>query len=188
MAVEQESNFGAFLVRAVFALIIHLVLAALLFGIVVWLTSDTASVHPDVLREVQGQSDSQQSIEFALEDARGALLQWAMWSLATGFAASAIFLFAAQQQLPRIPSEERALSGLWAGLFIVGVIASVVVWWLGVADAGVDALIVSGSYFGCSAAGFFGVVIAYYLATALCVKPTMKPSVPLSAPLPSLKR
>lgn len=186
MASDTEGTAGEFIVRAGMALAIHLLLAGLFFALLMLLVADQSVVHPDVIREAQGQDGA--SIGYALEDARAVLMKWAVWALGIGFACSAVFLFAAQRSKPRIDRETRAQMPLWSALFILSVMAAAILWWMGVEEGGVALLIVAGTYFTCTGIGFLFVVLGYFLTTALCVKATMKPSVPLSAPFPSLKR
>jgi hypothetical protein len=179
MAAEQ-SDLSQTLIRTVKSLAVHLVFAALLMGLIWWKTSAFTDAS-DSLRTDFAQED----VMATLDIVRSNLWEWSLDSLFASFILSSLFIALAQRRHPRNPIEGGSRKGLWGGLLLGAIIIVGGLWWQTISKAEVQTQLMSGNYLTAVASVTLGTIIAYWLATALAVTITMKPSVPLSGPLPT---
>jgi hypothetical protein len=179
MAAEQ-SDLSQTLIRIVKSLGIHGLFAAILTGLIWWKTSAFTDASDGFRTDF-----SQEDVMATLDIVRGNLWEWSLYGLAASFILSALFLSIAQRRHPRNPIEGASHKGLWGGLLLGAIIIVGGLWWQFISQAEVQTQLMSGNYLTAVIGVTLGTIIAYWIATALAVTITMKPSVPLSGFLPT---
>ena len=182
---DARSDGTETIVRIGKSLAIHLLAAVLIVAVIYLVTNDFEDASTGERRRFADAEDMQASIAIVLATARGLMMRWALFSLSGGFVLSGLFLSVAQRRHPRNPSEGASRLPLWIGLLVVLLVLCFGFWWQQVSLGDVSTLLMPAGYLSALTAGTIGTLLAFYLATALSVVRTMKPSVPLSALLPS---
>ena len=159
---------------------VHLVLAILIFGAVIFLASDYEDASEQLRLQLNEVDDPEAQVLGYLASAREQLTSWVFTSLGFGWGMSVLFLAIAQRDMPPTRTAGAARKPLWAILLFLSLIFSLGMWWwlLKVPEAGF-ALLFS-NYASLIFGGLIGVFLGYFLGTALFVKTSMKPSVPLA--------
>ncbi len=179
MAV-QTNDLSETIVRIGKSLAIHLPIAAIVMGLIYWLTSNFT----DASEDLRANYDPQAVMD-TLQLVRSSLWEWLVIALIVSFLCSALFIAAAQRRHPRNPSEGASRKAMWVALMLAMLVATGVLWWLYVSQAEVQVQLMGGNYSGAVTLVGIGTMLAYYLSTALAVTVTMKPSVPASGVLPT---
>ncbi len=120
------------------------------------------------------------SIAFYINDAISQSERWALFLALESLVVSTVWLLFTNAVSPAGPTQARSRLGAWFGALILLLVGAVALaWWIFVhkniagnlaAHFLTPLLIVSG----------FAVLFAFYLGTAIGVKPAMRPSVPLA--------
>lgn len=174
------STSGITLVRVGKSLAVHLVFAALLYGLALWVLGnfDNASL---TMRE---QYDSNEVLQL-LGAAKSKVIGWFMLSLAFSWLFSSLFLAVCQRRkaVVRGHAEGRRSMPLWIILFVLMLAATAFLFWRQVSLADVAQMLLDSKYLLLTSVGFVVPMIAYWLATGLAVTITLKPAVPLAESL-----
>jgi hypothetical protein len=174
------SGEGNTVIRAGLSLAVYLVFVALLVGLA-WIFSNDFD---DASRVVRGQfedsPDPTAAVQGLLDAARLKLIGWISGAMGTSWIASVFFLFKAQGSKPRDLTEAREQTGTWVIMLVVSLALCALIWFLQVSNAEVGAILLTNNYITIVALTFVGVLLAYWVATALAVKWEMRFSVPLS--------
>lgn len=181
----QPSYFGSLIVRSGKSLLIHALFAAILAGLALWLTGAIEYASEQQRRIYETAPDPALALETVLGDARLNVIGWNVGALCVSWLASTVFVAVAERSLPRNEREGGSRTPAWFGLMVFVVLSTAIAWWRQVDLTGVGAVLVSGSYLALNVAGYVLVVFAFWLASAMTVKMTMRPSVPLSPLVPS---
>lgn len=182
---KEKMNFGRLMVQALIVIAIHLLFGGLVTGLAYYMTSDPGYVAQVALDAANGTENAQLAIDYALEDGFAMLMGWTVQSFIASSIFAVIFLLGTASLSPQIEEDSRSRMPLWAFLLIALILCIAILWWFGIVDAGIADLLVGTAYVVTGLVGGVLLVIAYYVATATCVKSTMQPSVPLSAIMPS---
>ena len=182
---KENINVGNLMVQSLGAIAIHLVFAALAIA-VLYLVSNDPSYVAGVPVEEANRTGNQDILTYALEDGFAILLNWTVLAFAVSAVASLLFIGFTASLSPQIEEDARSRKPLWSGLLIILLVVAAVLWWVYVISAGISDQLVSNSYVLTGALGSLFLILAYYCATAICVKSTMQRSVPFSAVMPSL--
>ena len=182
---KESINVGRLLVQSLLVIGIHILFAAVVVGIAYFMTSDPGYVAQVALDAANGTENAQLAIEYALEDGFALLMNWTLQAFIFSILLSIVFLASTASLSPQIEEDARSRKPLWAFLLIVLIVVSMLMWWINVLDSGVSGLLVGSAYIVTGLLGGLLMVLAFHIATATCVKPTMQRSVPLSAFLPS---
>ena len=171
---------GETVVRIGKALLIHFLIGIAVLA-TIWLMSDAFEDASLALQTKYAEADDLgASVLNELGDARSQMLKWAILALSFSWLCSSLFVALAQHRGARGYSEGGGLFAAWIGLFIVTLLAATAAWWRQVSVLDIGTLIASNNYAISLIAGFVGTTFAYYLATGLAVRLSMKPSVPLA--------
>ncbi len=180
MAVAR-SDMAETIIRCGKALVIHALVLALAL-LLVWLLT---SHYTDANDSVRSQYSDPQSVASLLDIARGQLFSWSCACSGIGFLAACLFIGVAQRRHPASPAEGGSQLWLWVLLFLALLLFTAISWYPAVYSAGAGASLTPGSYLLAVITVGAGALLGYFLATALTVTLTMKPSVPLAGLLPT---
>lgn len=171
---------GETVVRIGKSLLIH-VLVGLAVLATIWFMADAFEDASLALQAKYAEADDMgASVMNELGEARGHLLAWGILALTISWLSSSLFIALAQNRGARGYSEGGSLFATWIGLFIFTMLGAVVAWWRQVSLLDIGSLVASTNYSISLVIGFIGTALAYYLATGVAVRLSMKPSVPLS--------
>ncbi|MBY8825524.1 hypothetical protein [Sphingomonas colocasiae] len=178
---EQRGTTGAWIIRSGKAFVIHALVGLVVAGIAYWMTMgfDAAS------QKTQADYDPE-SVAILLATARVKLWSWYAVSFLVSWVAATIFLLVTNTMYARNRVEGRARLAAWVLLLLVVLGIALFFWWRLLALQEVGTVILPGNYSTALGAGFIGVILAYWLASAMTVTITMRPSVPLSDRLPTV--
>lgn len=167
----------------------HLLSSLLVIGMTYLMTNDFNDASLELRASVSSLDPilGEQSIRAALGETSSAISAWVIWSLVVSLLASIIFLTYAERSLPANDNDARKKRGIWAALLASTLIACGIFWWRLVSIALVATNISGGSIISLIVLGFLAVLLSFYLSTALFVKITMKPAVPLADILPGMR-
>lgn len=161
---------------------IHLIFGLLAFGLAFWFTQEFGNASETLLLELADADDSEAQVLAYLIAAREALASWIWPAIGVSWALSVLFLGLTQRTMPSTPAEAASKKGLWTGLMVLMVIIAIIWWWFAVGSPDAGYALVFSNYALIVLATFLLALLGYFLSTALFVKSTMVPSVPL-APL-----
>jgi hypothetical protein len=173
------------LVRIFLALLLHVAFLALVIALLMYLGGNEDAVS-DVVRARLADDPTQ--IDAIRGDAVWQLVQWSIYALGIGWLISGLWLAAAERQKPCTPSEGAGKQALWVVLLFVALGALAVTCWVTVFKRDVEVDLTSSMLTYAMLIVSAATLLAYFVATAICVKSTMRPSVPFSEFLPSLAR
>jgi heme/copper-type cytochrome/quinol oxidase subunit 4 len=171
---------GETVVRIGKALLIHVLIGIAVLG-TIWFMADVfEDASLELQTRYQGANDNGASVLNELGYARSSMVSWAITALALSWLSSSLFIFLGQRRAARGYAEGGSLFATWIGLFILALIAATTAWWRQVSLLDIGTLIASSNYAKSLVAGFVGTALAYYLATGLAVRLSLKRSVPLA--------
>lgn len=185
MAGNDGNQFGEFVVRCGKSLAIHVILGAVLLAAGWWATSSFDSAGDQLKASYQEAPDAVAAVESVLADLRLRFWSWFVWALVISLLASCLFIGLAQQGRPGDERDGAARKPLWIILLIVVIAGCGTIWWRKISLADLAAGLTSGGYALLIGLGFVITFLAYWIATGLAVKRTMRPSVPLYYLLPT---
>lgn len=173
------------LMRIFMALLIHVAIAALAGGLI-YLTGSGQSAVSDLVRMTY--ADRPAMIESVRSESVWQVIQWSFFSLAASWLFASVWLILAEGYKPTTPAEGAGRQGAWIGLLGATLSAMAAIGWSMVWRLDVAVDLATGMLTIGIAIVVVSVLLAYHLATAMTVKSTMRPSVPLSGALPSIVR
>lgn len=185
---KTRSHLSETVARAIIAFLLHLLLGALAVGLIFWLTNGVDSASDTLKSSVASADDVEAAVLAQLADARFALVQWTIVSLAVSWITATVFLYAAQRHEPRNDNEAAQRFSVWGVLLVLALALATLLWWRWVSLAQVSLALIANNYATILTVSFVATFLGYYLSTALIVKNTVKPSVPGARALPSLRR
>jgi hypothetical protein len=162
--------------RAMLSFLLHLALAGVMFGLMIWITSG----FNDASEELRTQYSEEAVVLALLGDARWQLLYASLGSLVVSWLCSALFISIAENKSPHGDREAAGLFPLWAGLLFVVLTLAALMWWNQVVLADIVRLIASGHFVLAIIATTLSLLIGYWAGTGLFVKSPMRLSVPLA--------
>jgi hypothetical protein len=153
----------------------------LALGLIFLLVRGIDALSEDVLRRYQ----TLNSRLTVVGDTRGRLMIWCVVIFLSSWITSSLFLVSAERVRPENRSQGASRLGLWVVLLIltVGVIAFYS--WFGLFRNSILVYLASDSFGPALIGGIILNLLAYYFATGLAVKRTMRPSVPFGEALPA---
>ena len=169
------SSSAQSVVRSGKALIVHLLFAALLYGLAYLLMSNYDSA--SVLVRDQYESDD---VMLFLQAAQSKMVGWFLLSLLVSWLAATLFIALCQRksQVVRGDTEARKSMPLWIILFVVVLGLAAFLWWREVSLAEVAQMLLDNNYLILVTAGFVLTAIAFWVSTGLAVITSLKPAVP----------
>jgi uncharacterized membrane protein len=178
-------HMNSTLLRIFWALLIHAGVL-LLAGLLIYFLGQGQDV---VAEETRRQYADQPTI---LEDIRTEsvwrLITWCIIALAASWLFASIWLWMAERHRPATPAEGAAKLGSWVLMLITALIAMAVIGWSVIWRNNVQLDVAAGTLtLGMIVVGI-ATFLGYYLGTAMSVKTTMRPSVPLSGGLPNFSK
>lgn len=168
--------------RVFWTLVVHLVLFLVLFGLIYFLGGGEDAVATAVRNQYQDNPDTLNAIRSA---AVWLLIHGCALAMAWSWVMSGIFLLAAERQRPSGPSEGAALLPLWVWMLVINLAGFALMTWSIVWRAASRLDLAPWMLNSGLLLTLFGVLLAYFLGTALAVKTVMRPSVPLSGLVPN---
>jgi hypothetical protein len=173
------------LIRLFWSLLIHAAVLALAVTLIYFLGGGQDAVAESVRERY---ADRPAQLEAIRSDSVWQMIRWCIYALAASWIFSGLWLLLAERHMPRTPREGAQKQGLWVMLLIASLVAMAILGWANVfrhnvqSDLAADTLTTGMLVVGLST------FLAYFLATAMSVKTTMRPSVPFAGLLPSLSR
>lgn len=176
---------GNFVVRAGKALAVFLVFALILVGVAWSVTNSFDSASLQLRTRFEDAPDPLLAVTRFLEGARYQLIQWIVYASIVSWICASLFLIRAEQHPARNRKEggERLVS--WIVLLLLILVFNAAIWYGTVSAENVAGVLLSDGYLTVVSLTFILLPLAYWLSTALAVKLEMRPSVPLSGPLPT---
>lgn len=172
------------IVRIGKGLIVHMLLAVIAIGII-WLMVNSFDDASQSLRDqFADAADDGESVLSYVADARGKLIEWAVAAMAVGWLLASLFVSIADRREVRGYEDSDSMKSHWWGLGVSMVLAGIGLLWFQVIATDVMLNVESGSLWISVAAVAFLALLSFFIATAWCVKLTMKRSVPLSGLIP----
>ena len=162
------------------SLFVHILIAVILIGTIWWMTSSFEDASQLLRDQYKDAADDGATVLGYVDQARGSLIEWCGISCVISFLFSSLFISLANNKHPRGYEEGGRMAPMWAGLFVATIAGVGILWWQYASFEAVGQWLVSANYLICVAATVAGILIAYFLATAVGVKLTMKRSVPLA--------
>lgn len=169
--------------RVLGAFAIHLVLLGLVAGLILMFTDEFADASELIRSKFDQTENPEQAVQIYLDGAKAQLIKWTAYSLVFSLLATMVFLFIAHRAMPGTENEARQKTPLWFVLFVLTLIVASAVWWSSVSALDVGASLIFSNYATILSVGWIAILLAYFLGTALFVKNTMKPAVPLAVVL-----
>lgn len=176
---------GIFVVRAGKALAVFLFVALILLGVAWSFTSSFDGASLELRTRFEDAPDPIVPVTRFLEGARYQLFQWIISASFASWICASIFLIRAEQHPARDAREGRGRLVLWILLLILVFAFIGAIWYATVGTENVAGILLADGYVMVVALTFILLPLAYWLATALAVKIEMRPSVPVSGPLPT---
>ena len=171
--------------RIFWSLLIHAGVLALA-GLLIYFLGQGQDV---VAEETRRQYADQPSV---LEDIRAEsvwkLITWCILALATSWILSSIWLWIAERQRPTTPAEGAAKLGSWVLMLISALLAMAIIGWSVIWRNNIQLDVAAGTLTQGMVIVGIATFLGYYLGTAMSVKTTMRPSVPLSGGLPNFSK
>ncbi len=174
---------GKIVQRILGSLGVHLVLGGIALALVYYLTSHLEDASETLRGSVDGTEDAQTSIMTYLASAQQDLMQWTLFCFGFGWLLSCLFLLLANRDNPASENQGARKLGVWAGLLFILIAYVGLIWWRQLSMPDVAASIMFGNYATALAVGIVATLLAFWLGSALFVKKSMKPSVPLAVTL-----
>ena len=162
-------------VRLLGAVLVHAATLGLLWLFFHLRAGDQAALSEPVLQQARGNPDA---VRLYLEDIGGALLNAGALALLASLLLAAGWLVIVTASRPAGDRQARSKRGLWAGLLLVGWVATAAIFWFAVLGNAVHESFAPGVAFACLAATLAAVLLAYYASTALFVPRVSRVSVP----------
>jgi hypothetical protein len=125
------------------------------------------------------------SLDIRVGDARSQLMVWTLAIFVISWLTSSLFLLSAEQARPITREDGKQRMGMWAAMLMLTLGMVGFVAWFTLFHTSVNALLSLYTFGSTIALCVVLNLLAYYLATALAVKRTMRPSVPLGEAMPS---
>lgn len=175
---------GVFVVRAMKAFVIFLIIALVLLGLAYYVTGSFDSASQEVRRQYDGVLDPVRSVTRVLEGARFQLMQWILASSLAAWLCASLFLIQAEQFDARNVQEGASKLVSWLILFVLTIGLTAGIWYGSVSVEDVASMILADNYLMVLVTTFILLPLGYWLATGLAVKGVMRPSVPVSGLLP----
>lgn len=168
---------------------VHLVLTGLVVGLIILVAGDFSDASEELRSSITSLDPtlSEQTIRVALDETKQALMAWVIRSLVVSFVAAGVFLIIAERTQPANDTQARGKRWFWALPFLIVLVTAGILWWRLVSIPQLGANLAFGNLTGIVASGSLALLLAYYLGTALFVKITMKPAVPLAEVLPGMR-
>ncbi len=161
--------------------VLHLVFGLLAFGLVFLFTQEFGNASEELLLQMADAEDQEVQVMAFLSEARDQLGGWIAAVMGVSFVFSVAFLGLAQRTMPSTPTEAKSKFGLWVGLLVLVFILAVIWWWFAVGSPEAGYALIFSNYALIMIATFLLMLLGYYLSTALFVKSTMVPSVPVAS-------
>jgi len=168
--------------RIVKSFFVNLLFLALAVGLVFLMVRGAAGVLTDDFMDRYVSSTRRLS---EVAGARGQLLLWTLAAFGSAWLVSSLFLVSAERASPQNRDQGAARIGLWTMLLVaLGVMLAITAWFI-LFDSPRVANLAPNVFSLVFIGGILLVLLAYYFATGLAVKRTMRPSVPLGEALPT---
>lgn len=163
-------------VKIFWSLLVHAAVAVVGGLFIYWLGSDQSAIAESVRSTY---SDRPASLEVIRSDAIWQVLQWLLRGLAASWILASLWLLAADKDEPKTPKEGARRTGMWVALLLVSLGFVTFMGWLLIFSKPVSEELAASVLTGGTVVVPAAALTAYYLATALLVKITMRHSVPL---------
>jgi hypothetical protein len=173
------------LVRIFWSLVIHAVFLAVAVALILFIGGGEDAIADSVRARYADRPDQLDAVR---SDAVWHLIQWAIYALSIGWLFSSLWLAIAERQMPTKPAEGAKKKGLWVLCLLADLAALAATGWVIVFKVSVQLDLAAGALTGGMMIVGVGTLLAYFLATGMCVKATMTPSVPFCGILPNFLR
>lgn len=173
------------LLRIFWALLINAGVLALA-GLLIYFLGQGQDVVADETRRQY--ADQPSVLEAIRTESVWRLITWCILALAASWILSSVWLWIAERHRPATPAEGAAKLGAWMLMLIATLVAMAVIGWSVIWRNNVQLDVAAGTLtLGMVVVGI-ATFLGYYLGTAMSVKTTMRPSVPLSGGLPNFSK
>lgn len=168
-------SWGQAAKRVALALVVHALVGGAVVGGVLLLSQDSRILSQSLLTRLL---ENPAALDQRLADVRGVFMTIGAVAAAASFLCSAVWLVMAESSRPADDRTARSQLGSWALFFVASVgLAVALSFWI-VSREAIGDWLAPGVPIARVSIAVAGAALAYYAATALCVKQAMRASVP----------